>query len=105
MFPLSKDEVDRVIDNNLVDEFDRLAATPGFVLTPMPFSKGRMIAPVLHRAFFSYLRNNSSLPKVQELANEGTLKSLVQLGRHRTYRGFRAKSCKFFPQLYTAHLR
>ncbi|KAL3158556.1 hypothetical protein ABBQ38_010775 [Trebouxia sp. C0009 RCD-2024] len=71
MHPLSKDEVDRIIDNNLIEEFDRLVATPGFVLTPMPFEK------------------------VQELATTGTLQSLGQLGRHpqhiRTYRGFRAK--------------
>ena len=33
MHPLSKDEVDRILDNNLVDEFDRLAGTPGFVLS------------------------------------------------------------------------
>ena len=37
MQPLSKDEVDRIVDNNLVEEFSKLAATPGFVLTPMPF--------------------------------------------------------------------
>ena len=39
MLPLNKTEVDRIIDNNLVDEFDRLRATPGFVLVPMPFEK------------------------------------------------------------------
>ena len=39
MVPLSKDEVDRILDNNLVDEFDRLAGTPGYVLVPMPFQK------------------------------------------------------------------
>ena len=39
MQPLSKEEVDRILDNNLVDEFDRLGATPGFVLVPMPFEK------------------------------------------------------------------
>ena len=37
--PLSKSEVDRILDNNLVDEFDRLAGTPGFVLVPMLFQK------------------------------------------------------------------
>ena len=42
MHPLSKEEVDRVLDNNLVDEFDRLGATPGFVLVPMPFEKVHM---------------------------------------------------------------
>ncbi|KAL0051705.1 hypothetical protein WJX82_000719 [Trebouxia sp. C0006] len=71
MHPLSKDEVDRILDNNLVDEFDRLAGTPGFVLIPMPFQK------------------------VQDLARVGTLESLGQLGRHpehiRTYRTFRSK--------------
>ena len=40
---MSKDEVDRILDKNLVDEFDRLAATPGFVLTPMPFEKVRRL--------------------------------------------------------------
>lgn len=39
MQPLSKDEVDRIVDNNLVEEFDKLAATPGFVLKPMPFQQ------------------------------------------------------------------
>ncbi len=39
MRPLSKDEVDRILDNNLVDEFDSLAGTPGYVLVPMPFKK------------------------------------------------------------------
>ncbi|KAL3160231.1 hypothetical protein ABBQ32_010986 [Trebouxia sp. C0010 RCD-2024] len=71
MHPLSKAEVNRIIENNLIEEFDRLAATPGFVLTPMPFEK------------------------VQELATNGSLQSLGQLGRHpqhiRTYRAFRAK--------------
>ena len=43
MQPLTKDEVDRIVDNNLVDEFDRLAATPGFVLTRMPFEKVRLL--------------------------------------------------------------
>lgn len=42
MQPLSKEEVDRILDNNLVDEFDRLGATPGFVLVPMPFEKVHM---------------------------------------------------------------
>ncbi len=71
MRPLEKEEVDRILDNNLVDEFDRLAATPGFVLVPMPFET------------------------VQTLAREGTMQSLGQLGRHpqhiRTYRDFRSK--------------
>ena len=39
MQPLSKDEVDKILDNNLVEEFDKLAGTPGFVLTPMPFQQ------------------------------------------------------------------
>ena len=39
MRPLSKDEVDRILDNNLVEEFDKLAATPGYVLKPMPFQR------------------------------------------------------------------
>lgn len=39
MRPLSKDEVDKILDQNLVDEFDSLGATPGFVLVPMPFEK------------------------------------------------------------------
>lgn len=41
MEPLSKQDVDRIIDNNLIHEFDRLASTPGFVLVPMPFGKVR----------------------------------------------------------------
>ena len=39
MQSLSKDEVDRIVENNLEEEFDKLAATPGFVLTPMPFQQ------------------------------------------------------------------
>lgn len=41
MQPLSKDEVDRIVDNNLEEEFEKLAATPGFVLIPMPFQQVR----------------------------------------------------------------
>ncbi|DBA74824.1 TPA: hypothetical protein ACH3X2_009167 [Trebouxia sp. C0005] len=83
MHPLSKDEVDRILDNNLVDEFDRLAGTPGFVLVPMPFQK------------------------VQELARVGTLESLGQLGRHpghiRTYRTFRKKDFPYYVQDGISH--
>lgn len=55
MHPLSKDEVDRILDNNLVDEFDRLAGTPGYVLVPMPFQKvyRAVSPPVRHQQYLS----------------------------------------------------
>lgn len=39
MSTLSKSEVDRIVDNNLTDEFVQLAGTPGFVLKRMPLSQ------------------------------------------------------------------
>ena len=48
MQALDKHEVDRIIDNNLEDEFDRLGATPGFVLLPMPFEKVHSYAQRLY---------------------------------------------------------
>ena len=50
MRPLSKDEVDRILDSNLVEEFDKLAATPGYVLTPMPFQRVGLVQQVLRFA-------------------------------------------------------
>lgn len=44
MQPLSKEEVDRILDNNLEEEFGKLAATPGFVLKPMPFHQVTYVA-------------------------------------------------------------
>ena len=98
MQALDKLEVDRIIDNNLEDEFDKLGATPGFVLVPMPFEKVHIclscvaISPITDRQRGPWL-----LAQVQELAQQGTLESLGRLGRHpqhiRTYRQFRQRVC------------
>ena len=91
---LSKSEVDRIIENDLTDEFHLLAATPGFVLQPMPLSQVRMKAILKYLKFRQYLWPHPSyVHKVKELAAVNTVESLGKLGRHpqdiRTYRLFR----------------
>ena len=53
MQPLSKDDENRIIDNNLVDEFDKLAATPGYVLKPLSFER---VSIVLYFLIFQAAR-------------------------------------------------
>ena len=102
--PLSKPEVDRIIDGNLTDEFYKLKSTPGYRVTPCSWQQ----VSLTHLAFLDWRpaspiekgigKGSWLLCQVQalQLCEDGSVEALGTLGRapadHVKYRRFRQQA-------------